>query len=461
MLPRMLACLAASQVILVACAARADAVPVPPAPSMTLDQALAFAREHQPALAAARSRLAAARLDREATDREWYPKIAVGAQVVGATVNASSATILPMPGIGIARVGGTRMFEPPTAQPYASTLVGLGVRQEVFDFGRLSAEANVLEGVARLEGAQSRIAELDVAYLTATAYYGVLATRQVLVAAEAAWSRASAHRALAEAATRAGMRPPIDLTRAEADLARFDVGRTRALGGLRSARGALAAVIGSKDPEVDASSLPASSNARTSADAVAERAERESPSVKRAEATLRVYDARVSEVAARTRPHAYLDGAIDARGGGATAEDQTALGAGFVPQVPNYHLGLVFVWPLWEPSASVRERAARARRDAAADELRAARLGAARDARREHLRVEVAARTLEALERSVAAAKANGEQAEARFRAGMGTSVEVSDAEALRIEAEIQLATGQLEWMTARAALARVVSENP
>lgn len=440
--------------------ARAEPVPLPNAPSMSLEQALEHARKHQPSLAAARLRLEAARHDATANDREWYPKISVGAQVVGATVNASSATILPMNGVGIARVGGTRMFAP-TAQPYASTLVGLGVRQEIFDFGRLSAEAKVLDGLVRLEEAQSTLADLDVAYLTTSAYYCVLATKELLDAAESAFRRADAHRALAAAGARSGLRPPIDLTRAEADVARFDVGRVRAVGGVRSARGVLAAVIGTQEPEIDAVALAPSPRVLPSADAVANRAASASPAVQRAKASLRVQDARMSEVAARTRPRMYLDGSLDARGGGATAQDQTALGAGFVPQVPNYDVGLVFVWPLWEPTASARERAAKARRDAAEEDLHATRLSMARDARHERLRAEIAERTLEALDRSVAAAKANGEQAEARFRAGLGTSVEVSDAESLRIEAEVQLVSGQLEWMMARAALARVLSEKP
>jgi len=458
---RAIVCGVVSALLSVCTAARAESIPVPAAPSMTLDQALAFARGHQPTLNAARARLEAARHDAVANEREWYPKISVGAQVVGATVNASSATILPMTGVGIARVGGTRMFDPPTARPYASTLVGVAARQEVFDFGRLSAEARVLEGLVEIERSQRDLAEVDVAYLTTTAYYGVLATKQVLASAESAWGRALSHRELAEAGTRAGLRPPIELTRAEADLARFDVGRVRALGGLRTARGILAAVIGAKEPEIDAAAPTSPARPLPAADAAADAAASASPAVRRAEALLRVEHARASAVGARARPHLYLDGAIDGRGGGATAEDQTALGGGLVPQVPNYHLGLVFVWPLWEPTLAAKERAAMARRDAAEEDLRGTRLAMARDARREHLRVEMAERALEALDRSVKAATANGEQAEARFRAGLGTSIEVSDAEALRVDAEIQLVTAHLEWMTARAALARVLSEKP
>ena len=56
------------------------------------------------------------------------------------------------------------------------------------------------------------------------------------------------------------------------------------------------------------------------------------------------------------------------------------------------------------------------------------------------------------------AAVANYAQADARFKAGLGTSVELADAEALRTEAEIQLALGKFDLARARAQLGRVIA---
>ncbi len=434
----------------------------PPLPSLTLDEALVYARSHQPALSAARARLEAARHDLAANEREWYPKVTVGAQVGAGTVNPSSATSLPFPGLNVARVGGTQMADPPTFRPYASTMVALGVRQEVFDFGRLAAQERLLGGLERLERARASSTDLEVAYLTASSFYAVLAAKQVLAAAESARARSRAHRDLAEAATRTGLRPPIDLTRADADLARFEVASARAEGGVRAARSALAAIVGAPEPEIDAKQESRPTRILPSVERAAGRAAEASPTVQRAEAALRVQDAYVDEVASRTRPRVYLDGAIDGRGGGFTAPDRPqAIGAGLVPQVPNYDLGVVFVWPIWDPTANETERAARARKRAAEEDLRGARAAASQDARKERIRVDIAERTVNALERSVAAATANAEQADVRFRSGLGTSLELSDAEGLRVEAEVQLAAARLEWMTARASLARILSEIP
>ena len=75
----------------------------------------------------------------------------------------------------------------------------------------------------------------------------------------------------------------------------------------------------------------------------------------------------------------------------------------------------------------------------------------------ETLSVSLAA--VPALERAAQAANANYEQADARFKAGLGSSVELADAEALRLQAEVDLAIGRFEQGRARARLARALAE--
>jgi outer membrane protein TolC len=77
------------------------------------------------------------------------------------------------------------------------------------------------------------------------------------------------------------------------------------------------------------------------------------------------------------------------------------------------------------------------------------------------LAVRVASAALPALVRSVEAARANYEQVDARFRSGLSTGVEVADAEALRAEAEIDLALGRFELARARIAFGRAIAEEP
>jgi outer membrane protein TolC len=90
------------------------------------------------------------------------------------------------------------------------------------------------------------------------------------------------------------------------------------------------------------------------------------------------------------------------------------------------------------------------------------------DAERERLRgattqayvdLQVAQSALPALQRALDAARANEDQVDARFKAGLSSSVELADSEALLTDAEIQLAIGQFQLSRARALLARVNAE--
>src|SRR5262249_55803712 len=60
---------------------------------------------------------------------------------------------------------------------------------------------------------------------------------------------------------------------------------------------------------------------------------------------------------------------------------------------------------------------------------------------------------------SLEAASRNHAQADARFKAGLGSSVELADAETLLVQAEIDLAVGRFEHARARARLSRALSE--
>ena len=74
---------------------------------------------------------------------------------------------------------------------------------------------------------------------------------------------------------------------------------------------------------------------------------------------------------------------------------------------------------------------------------------------RSYLDLEAAQKTLPALAATVTASKANLDQAQARFRAGLGTIIELTDAEALLINAQLGLAVGQFNVARAAAQLAR------
>jgi outer membrane protein TolC len=184
------------------------------------------------------------------------------------------------------------------------------------------------------------------------------------------------------------------------------------------------------------------------------------PILREARARISTAEAAARAIGAELRPDLVLSGTFSGRMGTADPTNGPVPGrAGPLPTVPNWDVGLVLRWPFWDPVV-------RARRDAAASRAAVARADLSVEARqsqaavaRAYVDFDVARATLASLERSVEAARANSAQADARFKAGLGTSLELADAEGLRTDAEIQLAVGRFDILRERALLTRLLAE--
>jgi len=130
-----------------------------------------------------------------------------------------------------------------------------------------------------------------------------------------------------------------------------------------------------------------------------------------------------------------------------------------VPDVPNWDVGLVLRWPLYDPIVLARRDSSAAREQVAKAEVDVVKQNQTAAVEQAYVQITVSEAALSALIKSVEAARANYEQADARFKGGLGTIVELTDAEAVRVDAEIELALGHFTLAQARAALARLVAE--
>jgi outer membrane protein len=430
--------------------------------AVTLAEALAHAREHQPQIRAALARVKTAEAEAGVPRGQWLPVVGVTAQIFGATANNTTASYVAPPFMDIPRIGATRTVSAANASfaPYASTIAAAGITQEVFDFGRIAAEGAAFDALVEARKHTADAERLDVELSVEEAFFAVHASKAVLTAAEQAFDRSRAHRDLARAGVVSGLRPPIELTRAEADLQRFDIGRIRARGGVQMAQGVLAAAVGSNEPALDAAG-PAPTPAEMPALGIAiEQASERDPRVKEALAQLRAQEEQTRAVSAELRPDLSLTGTVSARAGGAPPSSGNAADySGLLPSVPNWDIGLVLSWPIFDGVIDARKRASRATEQVRREEIEAARLDLVARIREAYVAVIVARDALPGIERAVEAAVANYAQAEARFKAGLGTSVELADAEALRTDAEIQLGLGSFALARARAAFGRAIAE--
>lgn len=431
-----------------------------PTRAMTLPEALDYARVNQPSLVAARARLSGVQAEAGIPRALYLPRVGATAQAFEGTANNTTATYTATYGLDLPRIGatavGTKGWDPST-----STLVGLGLRQEVFDFGRISALEQAADAAVEAERGAADAMRLDVVYAVENAYYAVHTAKGVLGAAEAAYARSKLNYDTAQAGVRVGLREPIELTRAASDLARFDVARVRARAGLTAAQAVFAAVVGVPDTLLDSAGMasppppsPTLQDAFTSAMA-------HDPILRERQARVLEQQARTRSIAAELRPDLSLTTTLSGRAGGALPSSGVASsGNGALPDVPNWDVGLVLTWPLLDFGVKARENASRALESARQAEVQEQVQRLNTTVQGAFVDLMAAQQALPALEKTFTAARANYDQAEARFRNELGTSVELADAQALLTAAEVDVTIGRFQVLRARAGLARAIAEN-
>lgn len=432
--------------------------------SMTLEQAMVFARDHHPRLKAEVARVALAEERAREPGQGWFPRIGATVQVVGSSNNNSATNWLGSRGaVEFPRIAGTGFLQAPSDvnwKPYLSTAVGLSAEQRLFDFGRIAAETAAADALAEAQRARKDERELGVDLGVRESYYATRAAHSVLEVARQAAHRASLHHDEAHARVAQGVRPRIEDVRAEADLARFEVGVLRAEAGLYSAEIAFGEAVGRSTP-LDAIEGPEAAGAEIvpSLDAELALAAQHDPSVRDARLRLQAAHERAHAAAAQLRPDLWAVASVMGAAGGAPRENsQTQTwGAGAVPWVPDYFAGVVLAWRFFDPVANARTKSAEQETHVSEAELESTEEESLIRVQQAWVRADVSTKALRGLERSVTAARANYEQAEVRFESGLGTSVELADAEALRTSAEVELALGRFEVSRAQAQLLRVV----
>lgn len=449
--------------IVVVCSSAHALDAAPSVSSVTLQQALAYSRDRQPRIKSALAEYEARRAEARVPRAQWLPQVGATAQAFLATSNNTTASYLGVPEMDLPRIGGSKSTTPATAtwSPSGSTLAGIGVGQEVYDFGRISAQIAVADAYATMARANAESVALDVALGVEEAFHGVLAGKAVLSATQDAYKRAVTHRDYAQAGTKSGMRPPIDLTRAQADVSALQVRLIQAQTGLEAGRAALAAAMGSDQLEVDAADTPADLTAAPAFANVMRTAAQRNPAILAALSKLDAQHAAVSAVTRELLPNIVASASLTGRAGGAApTSGDTPYGGGWLPDVANWHVGLILQWNLFDATVLARRAAAKAHEDAARADLDLTRMTVGLAAERAYLDLDAALRVLPGLQAAVDAARANQAQADARFKAGLGTIVELADAEALLTNSMLELAVGQFSVARARSALGRVMAQS-
>ncbi|HEX2569858.1 MAG TPA: TolC family protein [Polyangia bacterium] len=450
-------------VLLSTSSADAEEAPPSPLPSFSLPEALAYARAHQPSIRAALARWTVRQTVQQGANARWYPRVGVGIEYLLGTTNNNTASVINAIPVETARIAGTPFSASTNWSPTPSNLAAVRIEQQVYDFGRTAAQAVVSDSLANEARAEADIVQLETAFAVEEAYHGVLAAKDVLRAAEGAVGRARLNRDYALASVKAGLLAPVDRSRAEAEVARLEAQLVRAQAGLDLARAVLAAAIGLDHGLVDARPLAEEdANATPSLDLAVQQAMERNPAVIRALGRLQTQAAETQALSREFLPNIRAVGSLYGMAGGAAPErGERARGGGLLPSVGNWYVALTLQWEVYDEVLRNRRRVSQAESDARRAELDAVRQMVGLEVERVLLDLRAGRAALPSLELAVKAARDHQMQAQARFRAGIGTSIELTDAEALLIEAEVQLAAGRFAVARAQVALGRALGRMP
>jgi outer membrane protein len=412
------------------------------APSgLTIGQAVETALRNYPSITVSQEQINAAAAAIDLARAAYLPRVDGIAQVNRATRNNVFGLLLPQS--IIPSISGPVLGSNNFGTVWGSA-VGATVTWEPFDFGLRRAGVSAATASRARSEATLKRTQFDVAVTAADAYLTLAAAQETARAAQAGVDRATVLAQTVRAQADAQLRPGADLSRAEAELAAARTQLVQAEQARDIARAVLAQFLGVAPQQITLSAsklveLPPDQN-------VPQFRTAENPIAAEQTAVLEEDMARLGILERSYFPRFVAQGSAYARGTGAGI-DGTRLGGlnGLAPDTQNYALGFSITFPVFD-FASIR-----ARKAGQSATIRA------ENARYQQITTDLTARwntavaALEGARRvaantpvQVSAADAANQQAAARYRAGLGTIVEVADAQRLLTQAQIDDALARL-----------------
>ena len=414
--------------------------PLPGANLLTLEEALARARAH-PLTAESQALLAQA----SARTREAFAAF-LPAGNVSATYSRATSNFAPSPGTQPG--GGTNQApraETDITSPFYSASVNVQV--PIWDFGRTLGQVRAARASTSAAEADLSATRQDVATQVRVAYFGALAAEALVKVADDTIAQMQKHLEFAKASFEVGRRTRFDVTRAEVDLSNARITKIQADNGVATSRAALSAAIG--EPVGDARL-----EVRPQVEAPDPRPEEAAEHALRARPELTALDLR------QRAAGASLDSARSAWLPILSAAGQYAWRGQDFPLVRNWQVGATLTWPFLNGGA---DAARVAEQRGAVEQTQAAHaaevLQVRADAEQAAFAVIEAHARRDASHVLVAQAQENLELAEGRYQAGVGSIVELTDAQAALTSARAQQVRAGYDLETARARLTRAIGE--
>jgi outer membrane protein len=408
---------------------------------LTLARALEIARARQPALRRARA-------DSEAADaRIGQERAALFPQLeAAASYQKTTANYAPRPGTSPSV---TASRPDPNFDLHDYFNLELSATQLIWDFNRTWDATQSARAASQAQLQDERAVGAQVDEDVRVAFFAARAGKELVAVAHETLANVERHLRQIEAFVQAGTRAEIDLAQARTGQANARVAVINAENGYTLAKARLNRAIGSEhdtDYEIADETLPAVAGEDDRLETLVARAAAARPELAAIERRVRAQELTLGSIRAGHWPslHAFTGA--------------TEVGTELDDLAWNWNAGVLLNWPIFQGgrvSAQADEASAgvvslRAQRDQIEQEVRL-------EVQEARLAVLGAKAVIGAADEAMTSARERLRLAEGRYEAGVGSGIELADAQLALAEAEAQRVRAEYDLSSARARLLRVL----
>ena len=401
---------------------------------LTLNEALDVASKQQPSLQVARANteVFAARTDQLRAG--YYPSVIATASYARQTGNA-----VPRPGTFV----GQSQWS--LTETYNNFNAGVTASWLLYDFGQIRGKIQASEASQEASKATENNISAQTALNVRRAYFQSRAQRALVRVANEVLTNQQRHLAQVQALVKVGTRPEIDLAQEKTNVANARLSLLTAQNNYDLSRAQLNQAMGIIEPtnyEVTDDEIAAIEGEESTTESLAAIALSQRQDLASLEKQKEAQRATIRSIRASYAPSLSAQASV--------TEGGVSLGS----MVPNWTLGLTLTWPIFQGGigrAQIRESEANIIGVQA--QIDVIKLQVSVDLEQARLSVRAAKATISAANEVLVAAREQLRLAEGRYQAGIGSVIELGDAQVAVVNASAQVIQAQYNLSLARAQL--------
>jgi outer membrane protein len=422
---------------------------------LTLSRATEITLRNHPRGLEMRAVAAAAQQRVQEASALLLPQVYGASEYLRSTDNPIGNTTYLNPGF-VPRITGTLHGEPASAAQSFSLdttdnyLGGVAIRQFLFDFGRVRGFVTQRKEEARAAEARYQLERLDLVFTATKRYFALLAAQQKIIVFKKAVEQRTEQLHAADVKAKAGLTSQIDVLTAQAALARARTELLDAHNQAATARVALDAImaLGPQAPPYELADILSYQPMTVPERSLLSAAIELRPDLQMLEAEVRAAGAQIVQARSDYFPTVSATAGYNTMGTG-------------LPATNNFDAGIMVTWPIFNGFQTEHEvEEARLRRRAAEEAVRDLELQIDLQVKSAYLDLQTSLQRIHESEATLAASAGQLELAAKRYNAGLGSIIELTDAERFYSQDDASYVDALYRYSVDSAALRRATAQS-